>query len=157
MNKPYIKLYHVIIEIISYVVLIIAIIFATIFVINTDGQIPTHYDFNGEITGYGSPAVLLFLPLSMLATNIILSLVMHFLPSSMMNIPVKIKPGNEIKVYSDCILMVALIELILAAFTLIETIAIANSWGSSIPSIIMVVAMFAIIIGCIIKMYVDNK
>lgn len=159
MNKPYIKKIHIFLEIITYILFLATTIMAIIFVVNTDGEIPTHFSFSGEIDGYGSPAVALILPLSLLFTALIISLIMHFLPPSMMNLPVKPKPGREIQIYSDMISMVAGMNLSMALFTLVETIGFINANNTiiMISIYILLISIFALVPIFIIKSIKDNR
>ena len=66
MAKPYITKKHCVIEILSYVCLVASIIIAIVGMAILPDEIATHFDGAGNIDGYGSPGVLLMLPLIML-------------------------------------------------------------------------------------------
>ncbi len=122
MAKPYITKKHCIFEILSYVILLACFIIAIIGIVVLPDEIATHYDGAGNVDGYGSPTVLLFLPFIMLFTNGITSGILHFLPPSLWSMPCKIQPGREIIVYRDVAWMLVGMELQFSVFTLFNTI-----------------------------------
>lgn len=159
MNKPYIKLNHVIIEIISFVSMLIALIYAIIMSATIEGEIPTHWVAGNQIDGYGSPGTLLMMPIMMLITVAPIALIVHFLPADMWNLPAKPKPGKEILMYQNCVLMIVIMELIMGLYTLVFTIAFRYALGDLMFNITfaMLALLFGDIIVMLIKAYKDNK
>lgn len=157
MNKPYITKKLFIGELLSYLPLVISFIYAIVQLATIEGEIPTHFNIHGEIDGYGSPAVLLLLPAIMLITNVIITVSNHILPDNVYNTPFKIKPGRELLVYGDCILMCVLLQWMDSIFALILTIFFTN--GNILLPLTLgyVVLIFVVIIVVTIKMYKDNK
>lgn len=60
-------------------------------------QIPTHYDFSGEVTGYGGRGVLLVMPIIGLVTDLVVALVGRF-PQSW-NTGVRLTVINRARIY----------------------------------------------------------
>ncbi len=145
-------------EIISIVLMIIAIVIAIIFAASTTERIPIKYNFAGEVTGYGSAATAVMLPVMMLFTVLIMILIVHLCPKEFFNVPVKTRPETELKVYTDCIWMIAIMDLLMAIFTLWETISFINmSDGGILPTVIFVAAIFTDIIFFLVKIIMDNR
>lgn len=158
MGKPYIKTSHVIIEIVAAAIVLAAIVFAAVFAARTTGRIAVHYNLAGEVDGYGSPSVALLLPIMMLVTLLVVSLSIHLLPKAAINLPVKVRPEAELRVYTDAIWSMVTIELILAVYSFAETIAImSEAAGSLVPTIVTVIAVFADIVFFIVKIVRENK
>lgn len=157
MNKPYFNMRNIILEIAAYLIILAALIYATVCVFTIDGEIPTHYNMAGEIDGYGSAGVLFILPVMMLLLDIMTSLIAHFAPVKYFNMPFVIKPGRQIKVYGDMMMMLMLLELEINVFTLWETVTMAN--GISIPWVVWVwmAILFASIILVVMKAAKDNR
>ncbi len=123
MRKPYITVLHLVLEIISYVLLVAAVGAVFIFILkNGTGEIPTHFNFAGEVDGYGSPWTLLLMPVIMLFVNIMISFSIHVGSPAKWNMPFKIKPGREIAVWRDMVLMQVLLMLLISAFALAATV-----------------------------------
>lgn len=123
MNRPFICLYHFIIEIASYVFMFASIIWAAVFATGFEGQVPISYDAHGEITGYGSPWFMIIMPIAMLLCLGLMSLCLHVIPPQKWNTGVKITEQNAFFVYRDIALMVSLFSLILGIYTFVFTIA----------------------------------
>lgn len=157
MKKPYITKLHVILEIVGLILIVIAFIYAFIKIATIDGQIPTHFNMQGEVDGYGSPLTMLLLPAIMLGTNLLIAGCAHFLPVQMFNLPFKPKQGRELTIYKDCILMVALLELEDGIFTLGITLSFLNGKAGFVMTMVYLALIFATIFLVIIKMYKDNK
>lgn len=124
MNKPYIKVSHVIVEVISYLFLLAAIIFAIVKVYTIKGEVPAHWDLKEN--GYGSLRMMLGLPLLMLFANAMTSVGIHLMPESMWNSPVKVKQGNKLRLYSAMVWIMVLMMLVIAVCTLVMTLGYFN-------------------------------
>ncbi len=138
---------HMVLEILGYVFLLAAFIVAIV-ACATGKELPWKFDAAGNITGYDSPGVLFMMPAALLFTNIILSLVMHFLPVNAWNVPFTIRPGREIAVYRDMTMMIVIMVLLFGIFSAastfllfrgLRTVAFTITW-------ILVAALFADII-----------
>lgn len=159
MNRTYIRRPHIIIEILSYAVILMSLIAAIYLCMIVDGEIPTHMKFDGTVDEYGSVYSSLITPIIMLFTNGMLSLIMHFYPVTSWNLPVKVtNPEKAPYVYNDCVWLMVLIMLLMGVMTLGMTVGTffggpAMTIGAAVPCI----AMFAIIIVYIVKMIKDNR
>jgi hypothetical protein len=153
MNKLYITKIHLVIETISYVLLIASIIVLAVGSHGIDGEVATHYDIAGNADAYGSAASLFIMPVIILFTSVILSLVVHFFPLRYWSMPFKVKQGREIKVYRYMTLMMILIIFVMSAATLVSSVAMLKSNGLLITAacIGMVVMMTVVmVVMCIL-------
>lgn len=121
MNPKLIKK-AIILEVIGLVFAVIATLLAVLYAAFGPDSIPAHYDFAGNIDGYGSPYILLLMPLSLLFCNAIVAISVHLIPPSKWNMPFRIKEGCEVKVYRDSAEMCAKVELVLSVYSLLFTI-----------------------------------
>lgn len=134
MNKPYITLGVVIIEIIGQLLTIAALIVSII--------------SKEEVV----------LAVSMLAANIILTLMLHFMPANLWNMPVKVTERNALMVYKDTAYMMAIMLLIFGLFTMLCVIPLGDKEvRTNIASTAVVLALLANIVACIIKVTRDAK
>ena len=123
MRKPYITIPHLVMEIISYVLLVVTVAGVFIFIWKNGGEpVPTHYNFAGEVDGYGSAWTLLLMPGIMLFVNITISFSIHVMSPAGWNMPFKIKPGREIAVWRCIVLMNAVLMLLISAFAMVSTV-----------------------------------
>ncbi|SET64256.1 DUF1648 domain-containing protein [[Clostridium] polysaccharolyticum] len=158
MNKEYITRKHVITEILGNICIIASIIYVVYLIVTIDGKIPTHFNGAGEADKYGSPAVLLGLPITMLFSNFVMAVCMHFLPKDMWNMPFRVNPARELKVYQGISYMLALLELESGVFTLFFTVNFRNGDNAMrIVTMLFLAAVIASIIGAIVKAARDNK
>lgn len=157
MNKPYIKKSHLIVEIVSYVLILAAIIFGIIMTCTIEGEVPTHWDMSGNVDGYGSPASMLILPIIMLFTNLLVSACIHIMPAKSWNMPCKPKPGRELIIFSDMVWMMVWMEFAIALFTLIMTIGFFKFVICMIATVALTVGIFAILIAGIVIAVKHNK
>lgn len=157
--KAYMTRLHYILEILSFVVLAICFILGAIGMGVLPDQVPSHYDFQGNVDGYSSPAVIFLMPTIMLVTNLIISLMLHLMPMSAWNMPFDVNPKFAVPVYRDMIMMMVLLELECSVYTLAFTIIFWNQWGDMfLPSTgIFVVVLFATIIWLCVKASAHNR
>ncbi|MEE3378624.1 MAG: DUF1648 domain-containing protein, partial [Lachnospiraceae bacterium] len=88
MRKPYITIPHLVMEIISYVLLVVTVAGVFIFIWKNGGEpVPTHYNFAGEVDGYGSAWTLLLMPGIMLFVNSTISFSIHVMSPAGWNMP----------------------------------------------------------------------
>ena len=157
MNKPYMTKRHLVLEILSYVLLLVCFIIAIVGMATLPDEIPTHFTMSGEIDGYGSPGTLLILPIIMLICNGMTSLIMHVMPPTMWNTPSKLKPQNAVRALQDMISMIAWMELEISVFTLFLTISIYRGKDAGSSIILFVGALTVTIIYYIIAFQKHNK
>lgn len=159
MKKLYITKGHIIIEILSFVLLGVSFIVAVVGMMNLPAEIATHYDFQGNATGYGSPAVLLLMPGMMLFTNLIISGLIHLMKADSWNMPFKVKETRKILVYRDMVSMNVWLEFEIALFTLVFTIMgyRQEMGGAMILTGLLMVAVMGTIIGFCVLSAKHNK
>jgi len=90
--KNHITLKQKIVEILAYVLMWASIVIGIIWSAKLPKEVATHFDAAGNADGYGSPYSFLFLPIIMLISCGISSLVLHFMPPDLWSMPVKVKP-----------------------------------------------------------------
>ena len=149
MRKPYITIAHLVLEILSYVLLAAAMGAVFIFIMrNGTGKIPTHFNFAGEVDGYGSPWNLIIMPVIMLAVNIMISLTIHVGSPAKWNMPFKIKPGREIGVWRCIVMMNVVLMLLMAVFALVTTVEWMLGRGDLI--VVLAAALIVLMIPAIV-------
>lgn len=148
---------HLVLEILSYVLLLVCFIIAIVGMATLPDEIPTHFTMSGEIDGYGSPGTLLILPIIMLICNGMTSLIMHVMPPTMWNTPSKLKPQNAVRALQDMISMIAWMELEISVFTLFLTISIYRGKDAGSSIILFVGALTVTIIYYIVAFQKHNK
>ena len=110
---------HLVLEILSYVLLLVCFIIAIVGMATLPDEIPTHFTMSGEIDGYGS---------------------------TMWNTPSKLKPQNAVRALQDMISMIAWMELEISVFTLFLTISIYRGKDAGWASIILFVGALTVTI-----------
>ena len=154
MRKPYITIPHLVMEIISYVLLVVTVAGVFIFIWKNGGKpVPTHYNFAGEVDGYGSAWTLLLMPGIMLFVNITISFSIHVMSPAGWNMPFKIKPGREIAVWRCIVLMNVVLMLLISAFAMVSTVVLMLERGDLI--MILSVGLVVLIIPAIVVPMLD--
>lgn len=157
MKKSYINKIHISLELIGYILMLLSVAYATVVMLTTDGEIPTHYSITGEVDGYGSPATLLILPASMIFSCVIITICLHLVPASKWNTGFKINSGKENIVLEDYGYMMASMVLEMGAYSLAGTYLFDKG---SAPIMIASIALVAISILTVViffsKAYRDN-
>lgn len=134
-----------------------SLIFTIIFMLMTKEDIPIHYDWNWNPTGYGHSGTLLIVPLIMLPVNLMIYAIGYFMPPEAWNLPVKPKEGCEETLYRITAYMLSLIVLEDGLYSLILTIAAAFQIKSllqiSTPAYLIILTATCIIdiILCVVK------
>lgn len=159
MKKAYITKLHIFVEIISFVLMLGAILLCVWFIQTVDGKVPTHFDLAGNIDGYGSPSSLLAIPITMLLTNLGLLLILHKLPPELWNLPFRLNLQNAIFVFRDLAWMIVFMELEISAWTLAMTICSIQANGRAMTAlmVILTVLTFLTILLCVLAAARDNR
>ena len=158
-NRNYYTRFHMILEILSWVLMLASLLIAIIGSVTLKGPIAIHFDGKGNPNGYGSPASMLLLPIIMMVTNGTVSLIGHFLDPSAWNMPFKVNYLRRNIVYRDMMSMLFMMELELAIFVLGFTLMtfFQKMHGAGLFSILFAVVLFGtIIVWCVIA-YRHNK
>ena len=157
-NRMYFRTSHRIAEIIAYVVTVLSVILAVVFAATTEGEIATHFNLAGEADKYGSPWSAIVLPIIMLLSNLMMLVIMRFVPISSWNMPAKVTDANRPYVYGDTIWVVVITMLMMAFISLFSVIGMfffRESYGAMIIGI-TVVGMVVMTVF-IIKSVIDSK
>ena len=159
MNRPYITKLHIIIEIAALLICVASIILAVFYALRAGGQVPTNYDFQGNVTGYGSPWTALIMPLVALTMVITDAVVLHLVPASSWNTGVRIRAGRANAVYKEIGLMVALLSLEFAMFALAFTVLqyFSKMGLTASLSFILIGVMTATIVLAIVRASRKNR
>ena len=152
-NKIYFSKTSVVMEIAAYVLLLAGMILAVVFMVTGEKEIPLRYDFQGNAEAYGSPAVLLIMPLSMLFVNMIMSLSNHISEMKISGLPFTVRPGREFNVCCSLVRMVVELQIILALYAVFFTILYAKGLGNYMLLCTggMVIAVFTVLIVRMVK------
>ncbi len=81
-------------EILSYVMILGGIIFVIVYASTHPGEMPVHFDMDGNPDEYGSPWTFVFFPISMLVFNGILFVCLHFVNPKNWNVGVTVTATN---------------------------------------------------------------
>lgn len=106
------------VEVLAWIVMAAAFAVAAYGMKTLPEQIAVHYDINGQVDEYGSPASLFILPAIMLLCLALISFVAHFVKPQHWNMPFEVREANSDRVYGDIRLMMYLIELESSVFAL---------------------------------------
>ncbi|MBO4824284.1 MAG: DUF1648 domain-containing protein [Lachnospiraceae bacterium] len=157
-NREFIRPGHRIAVIVSFVILLISIILAIVLAATTEGEIPTHFDFFGEIDAYGSPWTAVLLPAIMLLTNLGSLAIIALVPISSWNMPAKITDANRPFVYNDALWTVVITMLTMSLIALVGTIFmffVREGFGIAVTGV-LVVGIGAMVVF-LVKSVIDSK
>ncbi|MCR4998891.1 MAG: hypothetical protein K6A05_03520 [Lachnospiraceae bacterium] len=150
--KQFLTIHHKIQELIAVVTCVASLIAAIVMMAVIKEPVPTNVDLHGNVTHYGSIGFIIMMPIMMLPTVLILLAVTHFFPLSMWNLPVKPKPGREVKLYRISAYMVTLMNMQTGIFSLVFTLAMGLGWvkivswlGGGLCAVMFVTIAWAII------------
>lgn len=145
-DKVYTR-YHLILELSSWAIMLVAYGIA-IYGINTlPDTIATHFDAHGIPDGYGSPGTLLILPIIMTLVLGLLSLIAHTVPSDALNLPFKVNENRRVEVDRLCVGVVFVFNLLASIFTVIMTyLAYKQAGKAGLAAVIAYLACMAIVI-----------
>lgn len=157
MNKSYIVKKHIIAEIVTFALLFAALGIAIYGAVTIDHDILVRYGTDTE-SSYGSPSGLLSMPIIMLITDIIMSVMVHALPERFYNLPFKPKPGREKIMLKHSVSMIITMEFFMAVFSLGVTILMYHEKIGMVlvASMVLVLAMLGASIYWFLKMAKDN-
>ncbi|MCR4678240.1 MAG: DUF1648 domain-containing protein [Lachnospiraceae bacterium] len=157
-NREFLRPGHRIAVIVSFIILLVSIILAIVLAATTEGEIPTHFDFFGEIDAYGSPWTAVLLPAIMLLTNLGSLAIIALVPISSWNMPAKITDANRPFVYNDALWTVVITMLTMSLIALVGTIFmffVHEGFGIAVTAVLAVgiIAMAVFIV----KSVIDSK
>ncbi|MBR5708143.1 MAG: DUF1648 domain-containing protein [Oscillospiraceae bacterium] len=97
LGKPE-RVYHIVIGVLSPLLQIAVLVWLAVMFRDLPDKVPTHYDFSGEVTGWGGKGTLWMLPIIGIAVDIGMWGA-QFLPRSAMNTGVRMTARNSEYVY----------------------------------------------------------
>ena len=155
MNKrPYFTKTHMILEILSWVICLAALIIAIVGAMTIDGEIATHFDMHGNPDSYGTAKSLITLPVVMMIIGLgTLSFVGHFMDPSTWNMPFKVNPMRKYVVYKDMLNMTYILALLISLITLYLTLTMffQNTSSMFVVMILFIVLISAdIVVWCVL-------
>ena len=157
-NREFLRPGHRIAVIVSFIILLVSIILAIVLAATTEGEIPTHFDFFGEIDAYGSPWTAVLLPAIMLLTNLGSLAIIALVPISSWNMPAKITDANRPFVYNDALWTVVITMLTMSLIALVGTIFmffVHEGFGIAVTAVLAVgIIMMAVFL---VKSVIDSK
>lgn len=121
-------------------------------------EIITHYAWDGTPDGYGSPAVLLLLPLLMLPALGIISLVAHRVDPALWNTPFVVREERKALVYADMTALLHAVQLEIAVYALYTQISVYRQHSVSLAVLALwTAALAATILGSCVRAYRHNR
>ncbi|MDD3218581.1 MAG: DUF1648 domain-containing protein [Lachnospiraceae bacterium] len=139
---------HVVLEVAAWGIMLGCVWIAVYGVLTLPDSIAVHFALDGMPDRYGSPGSLFVLPLLMIFSLSIVSLVSHFVRPESWNMPFRVEERNRIVVYRKIFSMVYWVELEIALFTFYVQIKSFQQDGTGALTaviIFMIVLVFTII------------
>lgn len=152
MNKQYIKIPHIILEVLSYVLLIVSIVVIAVnaSIVNAQPVV--------DLENYENPLAMIVLPICFIPSNLILSLILHLYPVKDWNMPCSFSEAAAPFVYNDSMWLLSWIMFLMGAVSLGAAFGyvIGNHWMGRLV-LIPTGIMFLVIIVYILKMVRTSK
>lgn len=150
---------HTVLEMLAWLLLLASYGIAIYGMRHLPESIATHYALNGTPDGYGSPGSLLILPIIITIALGIVSLVAHFVPVDMLNVPFEMQEKNQTQVYQTIISMLHALQIEIGAYTLYMTIMSYRQDGRyAILSLVIFLAVLgATTVGATVRAYHINQ
>lgn len=150
---------HTVLEMFAWLLLLASYGIAIYGMRHLPESIATHYALDGTPDGYGSPGSLLILPIIITIALGIVSLVAHFVPVDMLNVPFEMQEKNQTQVYQTIISMLHALQIEIGAYTLYMTIMSYRQDGRyAILSLVIFLAVLgATTVGATVRAYHINQ
>lgn len=150
---------HTVLEMLAWLLLLTSYGIAIYGMRHLPESIATHYALDGTPDGYGSPGSLLILPIIVTIALGIVSLVAHFVPVDMLNVPFEMQEKNQTRVYQTIISMLHALQIEIGAYTLYMTIMSYRQDGRyAILSLVIFLAVLgATTVGATVQAYHINQ
>lgn len=150
---------HTVLEMLAWLLLLTSYGIAIYGMRHLPESIATHFALDGAPDGYGSPGSLLILPIIITIALGIVSLVAHFVPVDMLNVPFEMQEKNQTQVYQTIISMLHALQIEIGAYTLYMTIMSYRQDGRyAILSVVIFLAVLgATTIGATVRAYHINQ
>lgn len=150
---------HTVLEMLAWLLLLTSYGIAIYGMRHLPESIATHYALDGAPDGYGSPGSLLILPIIITIALGVVSLVAHFVPADMLNVPFEMQEKNQTQVYQTIISMLHALQIEIGAYTLYMTIMSYRQDGRyAILSLVIFLAVLgATTVGATVRAYHINQ
>ena len=150
---------HTVLEMLAWLLLLASYGIAIYGMRHLPESIATHYALDGTPDGYGSPGSLLILPIIITIALGTVSLVAHFVPVDMLNVPFEMQEKNQTQVYQIIISMLHALQIEIGAYTLYMTIMSYRQDGRyAILSLVIFLAVLgATTVGATVRAYHINQ
>lgn len=150
---------HTVLEMLAWLLLLTSYGIAIYGMRHLPESIATHYALDGTPDGYGSPGSLIILPIIITIALGIVSLVAHFVPVDMLNVPFEMQEKNQTQVYQTIISMLHALQIEIGAYTLYMTIMSYRQDGRyAILSLVIFLAVLgATTVGATVRAYHINQ
>lgn len=150
---------HTVLEMLAWLLLLASYGIAIYGMRHLPESIATHYALDGTPDGYGSPGSLLILPIIITIALGTVSLVAHFVPVDMLNVPFEMQEKNQTQVYQTIISMLHALQIEIGAYTLYMTIMSYRQDGRyAILSLVIFLAVLgATTAGATVRAYHINQ
>lgn len=150
---------HTVLEMLAWLLLLTSYGIAIYGMRHLPESIATHYALDGAPDGYGSPGSLLILPIIITIALGTVSLVAHFVPVDMLNVPFEMQEKNQTRVYQTIISMLHALQIEIGAYTLYMTIMSYRQDGRyAILSLVIFLAVLgATTVGATVRAYHINQ
>lgn len=150
---------HTVLEMLAWLLLLASYGIAIYGVRHLPESIATHYALDGAPDGYGSPGSLLILPIIITIALGVVSLVAHFVPVDMLNVPFEMQEKNQTQVYQTILSMLHALQIEIGAYTLYMTIMSYRQDGRyAILSLVIFLAVLgATTVGATVRAYHINQ
>lgn len=150
---------HTVLEMLAWLLLLASYGIAIYGMRHLPESIATHYALDGTPDGYGSPGSLLILPIIITIALGVVSLVAHFVPVDMLNVPFEMQEKNQTQVYQTILSMLHALQIEIGAYTLYMTIMSYRQDGRyAILSLVIFLAVLgATTVGATVRAYHINQ
>lgn len=150
---------HTVLEMLAWLLLLTSYGIAIYGMRHLPESIATHYALDGAPDGYGSPGSLLILPIIITIALGVVSLVAHFVPVDMLNVPFEMQEKNQTRVYQTILSMLHALQIEIGAYTLYMTIMSYRQDGRyAILSLVIFLAVLgATTVGATVRAYHINQ
>lgn len=150
---------HTVLEMLAWLLLLASYGIAIYGMRHLPESIATHYALDGTPDGYGSPGSLLILPIIITIALGFVSLVAHFVPVDMLNVPFEMQEKNQTQVYQTILSMLHALQIEIGAYTLYMTIMSYRQDGRyAILSLVIFLAVLgATTVGATVRAYHINQ
>lgn len=150
---------HTVLEMLAWLLLLASYGIAIYGMRHLPESIATHYALDGAPDGYGFPGSLLILPIIITIALGTVSLVAHFVPVDMLNVPFEMQEKNQTQVYQTIISMLHALQIEIGAYTLYMTIMSYRQDGRyAILSLVIFLAVLgATTVGATVRAYHINQ